>query len=160
MSWVKKMKKEYAAGRQKLEQYRDSLIRDDPSKQSDEMIKELSIVNEMIADMNYAIEWMRTGRQPNRRRGVDIHDAYKRSILMDMDLLPDTPPEQETKITQQQKAAAVRVLMLLSPRELECYLLHTSNGLSLAEIGKSLKISKNTVRDYVERARSKVAQAI
>lgn len=157
MTWVKQLKREYAAGRRKLEAYRDHLQGTEPNEQTAD---EIAVVEGMIAEMNYAIEWMRTGRQPNRRRGVDIHDAYKRSILMDMDLLPDTPPEQESRITIVQKQAAVKVLMLLSPRELECYLLHASIGLSEREIAKSLKISRASVRKFVERAKYKVAQAI
>ncbi|MFC5468427.1 sigma factor-like helix-turn-helix DNA-binding protein [Cohnella suwonensis] len=164
MTWVKKLKREYSEGKRQLVAYRDSLRqltdRDDESFLSPEHQKELAVVEGMIADMNYAIEWMRTGRQPNRRRGVDIRDAYKRSILMDMDLLPAAPPEQETRITIAQKQAAVRVLMMLSPRELECYLLHMSNGLSLAEIAKEMKVTKRSVQDYIDRAKTKVAQAI
>lgn len=160
MTWVKQLKREYAEGKRMLEKYRDSLIRDDPRKQMDEETKELTVVKEMIADMNYAIEWMQTGRQPHTRRGVDVRDAYKRSILMEMDLLPNTPPEQEIRITDEQKQAAVKVLMMLSAREMECYLLHASNGLSLGEIAKMLKLSKASVQKHVDRAKTKVAHAI
>lgn len=153
MTWVKALIKDYRKSRSKVISYRDSI---DPLAEW-ETVKEL---NSMIADMSYAIEWMRTGRQPYTRRGVDVRDAYKRSMLMDMDLLPSTPPEQEMRITEQQKAAAAKVLMLLSPRELECYLLHVSNGLSLAEVGKATKLSKRSVQEYVLRAKTKVSQTL
>ncbi|MFC5532369.1 sigma factor-like helix-turn-helix DNA-binding protein [Cohnella yongneupensis] len=155
ITWVKALIKDYHKSRSIMIKYRDSL---DP----DAEWQEVRLVNETIAGMNYAIEWMRSGRQPNTSRGIDIRDAYKRSILMDMDLLPSTPPEQEQeqRITTEQKQAAVKVLMKLSPRELECYLLHKSNGLSLADIGKELKLSKRVVQQYVDRAKAKVAQAI
>lgn len=156
-TWVQERKKEYAEGKRKLEQYRDTLSR---SVHSPDDMHELTVVEDMIADMNYAIEWMRTGRQPNTRRGVDIKDAYKRSILMDMDLLPTPEPEEELSITIAQKQAAVKVLMKLSPRELECYLLHASNGLSFSEIGDELNLTKAAVQKYIDRAKSKVQQAI
>ncbi len=110
--------------------------------------------------MNYAIEWMKTGRQPHTRRGVDIRDAYKRSVLMEMDLLPAPEPDEELPITIAQKQALVRILMTLSPRELECYRMHVVNGLSLGQIGKELNVSKASVRDYVDRAKHKVQQGI
>jgi len=160
VTWVKARKKEYAEGVRNLMKYRDSLTRLDLREQTPEELQEISIVEGMISDMNYAIEWMRTGRQPHTRRGVDIKDAYKRSILMDMDLIPNKQPEQEQRITDVQKQAVVKIMMKLSPRELECYLLHVSNGLSLAEIADELKIKKRSVQDYVDRAKSKVAQAV
>ncbi|TFE30822.1 sigma factor-like helix-turn-helix DNA-binding protein [Cohnella luojiensis] len=156
MTWVKERKREYAAGKRQLEQYRDKLLTVDP----EEVAEELTIVEGMIADMNYSLEWMRTGRQPNTRRGVDIKDAYKRSILMDMDLMPTPEPEEEITITITQKQAAVRILMKLSPRELECYLLNMSNGLSERAIAKELKLSRTTVQKNIQRAKSKVLQEV
>jgi RNA polymerase sigma-70 factor (ECF subfamily) len=155
-TWVKERKREYAAGKRKLEKYRDKLLTADP----EEVSEELTIVEGMITDMNYSLEWMRTGRQPNTRRGVDIKDAYKRSILMDMDLIPAPEPEVEIVITIAQKQAMAGILMKLSDRELECFLLHMSNGLSLAEIADELKLTKRSVQEYVKRARAKVGQAI
>lgn len=153
MTWVKDLIKDYRKSRSMMIESRDSL---DPLADWD-MIKE---IDKIIADMNYSIEWMRTGRQPQTRRGVDIHDAYKRSMLMDMDLLPNIPVEQELRISEAQKQAVVKILMKLSKRELECYLLHMSNGLSLAEIATELSLKKRTVQDYVDRAKTKVGQAI
>jgi RNA polymerase sigma factor (sigma-70 family) len=160
MTWVRERKKEYSQGKRKLERYRDSLIRPEPKDQTPEELQEINIVEGMIAGMSYAIEWMRTGRQPHTRRGIDIKDAYKRSILMDMDLLPNTPPEQESQITVAQKQVLAGILMKLSPRELECYLLHMSQGLSFAEIAKELKLSRTSVQNYIARAKSKVVQGI
>ncbi|MFD0675164.1 sigma factor-like helix-turn-helix DNA-binding protein [Cohnella sp. GCM10027633] len=157
MTWVTELQREYIAGRRKLDKYREKLMAEDPS---DEVLRELAVVKSMIADMNYAIEWMRTGRQPNAGRGADIRDAYKRSMLMDMDLLPNAPPAQESRITEAQKAEVARILLKLSHRELQCYLLHVSQGLSFAEIGKELKLTKSSVQQFVTRAKSKVAQAI
>jgi DNA-binding CsgD family transcriptional regulator len=156
-TWVQERKKEYSEGKRKLEKYRDSLQTAEPN---DLIAEELRIVGDMIADMNYSLEWMRTGRRPNSRRGIDIKDAYKRSILMDMDLLPNVPVEQESQITVAQKQAMVEILMVLSPRELECYLLHMSQGLSFAEIGDELKLTKAAVQKYVDRAKAKAQQAI
>ncbi len=157
MTWVTQLTKEYNDQARYLQRYRDSLIRPD----EEEPHPDLKVVEEMIADLHYGIEWMRTGRQPNRRRGIDIHDAYSRSILMDMDLLPqETIERQELRVTEEQKKELVRILMKLSARERQCFLLHTAFGLSYGEIGKELKLSRTAVQKNVERARSKVGHAV
>lgn len=155
--WTEKLIKEYSNGMRQLEKYRDSLYREDEAVQN-----ELKVVAEMVSDMKYAIEWMRVGRRPYSRRGVDIKDAYSRSILMDMDLLPNTEPEpeQETTVTIEQKKALVKIMLKLSARERQCYLLHMAQGMSFAEIADELKLKKRTVQDYVDRAKTKVEQAI
>ncbi|MGO4147941.1 sigma factor-like helix-turn-helix DNA-binding protein, partial [Paenarthrobacter sp. YAF11_1] len=118
---------------------------------------ELKVVDEMVSDMRFAIEWMRKGRRPYARRGVDIRDAYSRSILMDMDLLPAavTPEvEQETAITLAEKKTLVKIMLQLSTRERQCYLLHMAQGMSLTEIAEELKMKKASVQRYVTRAKS------
>jgi RNA polymerase sigma-70 factor (ECF subfamily) len=103
------------------------------------------------------MEWMRTGREPHKRRGLDIHDAYSRSILMDMELLPaSTTARQELRATEAQKVELVQILMKLSNRERQCFLLHTAHGLSMAEIGRELRISKSVVQKRIESAKAKI----
>lgn len=156
MTWVKERLREYRQQRRYLVRYRDKLQTDDPDQ------PDISTVSGMIADMNYAIEWMRTGRRPRSRRGVEIRDAYSRAILMDMDLLPVLQPEPDEplRISEKRKRELVEILMRLSERERQCFLLHAVDGLSYAEIAAELGIKKATVQYYVERAKSKVAQGI
>lgn len=168
--WAARLKKEYADGKGLLEKYRESLRRrkSDALAASEEAVEalrqELRIVEDMIGDMDYSIEWLQLGRRPDGRRGVDIHDAYSRSIMMDMDLLPYVQqvqePERDSAVTPERKAAIVGILLKLSDRERQCYLLHMAQGMSFSDIGRELKLKKRTVQDYVDRAKSKVAQAI
>jgi RNA polymerase sigma-70 factor (ECF subfamily) len=160
LTWVKDRLREYAKGKRDLEKYRDSLIGDESDDMTDEVREEVEIVSGMISDMNYAIEWMRSGRRPNSRRGIEIHDAYSRSIMMDMDLLPRTEPEPEMAVSIERKRELVRILLKLSAREQQCYLLHTAHGMSFADISKEIHLSKASVQRYVDRARAKVGQGL
>lgn len=162
MTWVKERLREYNKGKRTLERYRATLIRDDPKDQTQDELAEIDTVSGMISDMSFAIEWMRTGRRPRSRRGVEIRDAYSRAILMDMDLLPvmTAEPKQEMNFTDRQKRDMARILLRLSDRERQCFLLHAVQGLSFAEIGKEMKLSRTAVQSYVERAKSKVQQGI
>lgn len=160
MSWVKHLLREYGKGKRDLQKYRDTLIRENPAKQTDEERAEISVVNGMISDLQYAIDWMRTGRRPYSRRGVEIRDAYSHAILMDMDLLPNVSPTQELVITEKQKRELAIVLVRMSSRERQCYLLHMAQGMTLSEIAKEMRLSKNTVRDYIDRAKNKIPPAL
>lgn len=151
-TWVSVLRKEYAASEKKLVAYRDKL-----RGEVSEIDPELLTVEDMLTDMHHAMEWMRTGREPNRKRGQDIHDAYSRSILMDMELLPaSTTVRQELRATEAEKVQLVQLLMRLSNRERQCFLLHTSNQMSMAEIGRELRISKATVQTNLDRAKAKL----
>jgi RNA polymerase sigma-70 factor (ECF subfamily) len=160
MTWVKDRLKEYHRGKRRLERYREMLKRPQHTPTAAEQA-EIDIVSSMISSMAYAIEWMRTGRRPHSRRGVEIRDAYTRAVLMDMDLLPaEVPPEQEMRITEQQKRELAKILLRLSERELQCFLMHAVDGLSYAEIAKEMKLTKRSVQEYIARAKAKVGQGI
>nr|WP_281067870.1 sigma factor-like helix-turn-helix DNA-binding protein [Cohnella thailandensis] len=78
-----------------------------------------------------------------------------------MDLLPKQQVErQELQVTEEQKVRLVRILMKLSARERQCFLLHTAHGMSLADIAEELKLKKRSVQYYVDNAKSKVAQGL
>jgi RNA polymerase sigma factor (sigma-70 family) len=155
-TWVEKLVTEYADSKKKLDAYRLKLDPLNPLQQ-----EELRTVKEMIADLNYALEWLHSGRRPWSRRGVDSKDAYRRAALMDMDLFPDISFEpEEVEISHERKKQLVDVLLKMSKRERQCYLLHMAQGLSYAKIAEELNISRYSVRTFVDRARGKVSQGI
>lgn len=156
ITWVEKLVTEYGDSKLKLEGYRDKLDPKNPLQQ-----EELTTVDGMISDMNYALEWLRSGRRPWSRRGVENRDAYRRAALMDMDLFPAVNFEpDELEISAERKRQLVSVLLKMSARERQCYLLHMAQGLTYANVAKELKLSKRSVQQYVERARAKVQQGI
>lgn len=163
-TWVDKLIREYASGKRQLVAYRKTLEErklESPDMETDE---EIERVDGMISDLKYSMEYMRTGRRPGATRGYDSSDAYRYAELRDMDLIPaldlsiqDLPPRE---ITADQKIMLINVLLKLSSRERQCFLLHTVQGMSWAEIAKELNLSKNSVQKYIERARTKTQQAI
>jgi RNA polymerase sigma factor (sigma-70 family) len=155
-TWVDQLVREYSKGKKQLEKYKDTLDSTNPEQKL-----ECETVSGMISEMRFSIEWMRSGRRPGTIRGVDIHDAYRVSSLRDMDLFPtlDLQTDQPS-LSNQQKKMIVGILLQLSTRERECYLLHMAHGLSLKEISEELNISKRTVQQYVERAKEKVQKIV
>lgn len=156
--WVEKLIKEYNVEKGQLQNYRDKLV---PALKRDKFnttkIDELQNVEDMIGDMNFALNWMRSGRRPGSRRGVDQRGVYKRTELVKAfpGIVPDV-----NELTNEEKRKLVDTLMSLSARERQCFLLFVTGGLTYAEIADKLKVSRTSVQKFVERAKSKVQQGI
>lgn len=155
-NWADKLITEYETGRKQLRQMKRKLNLELLEDKQDE-----KQINSMISDMSFSIEWMKLGRRPGNMRGIDKRSAYQRRALIDMDLFPslDIEPE-EKEISEEQKRLLVNILVDLSHRERQCYLLHMAQGLSLSEIAKELKIARGTVQQYVNRAKEKISQKV
>ena len=72
-----------------------------------------------------------------------------------MDLFPTQAADPAGSLSNDQKRKVVDVLLKLSPRERQCYILHVAYGLSYAEIALEMKVSKASVQKFVERAKVK-----
>jgi positive control factor len=151
-NWADKLITEYETGRKQLREMKGKLNLELLEDKQDE-----KQINSMISDMSFSIEWMKLGRRPGNMRGIDKRSAYQRRALIDMDLFPslDIEPE-EKEISEEQKRLLVNILMDLSHRERQCYLLHMAQGLSYGDIKKELGIGRSTVQKYVERAKEKI----
>ncbi len=153
--WVDRMIIEYEDGRRDLQRIKNNL----GDSEIDKMDK--TQVNGMINDMSFAIDWMRTGRRPGNLRGIDRRSVYQRTALVDMDLMPslDIQPE-PGELGEREKQALVNMLIDLSHRERQCYLLHMAQGWSMQEIANELNIKKPTVQKFIERAKNKIKRKL
>ncbi len=140
---------EYKRGKKALERMKPNIT--DPN--------ELKILNEMIADMDYAIDWMRRGDRPNLTgRAIKQKNAYARRSLINMDLFPSLQVEPSKEISNERKKAVMKILMALTERQMNCFLLHTAHCRSLQEIADELGIKKRTVQEHIETARAKIKE--
>jgi positive control factor len=155
-TWVESLISEYNVSKKMLEEYREKLDIDNPLEE-----EEYRIISEMVSDLNYALDWMRKGRRPGNRRGVDRRSVYQRTSLMDMDIFPNLELSTPRKsLSDEEKVRIVEVLIELSSRERQCYLLHMAQGKSYGQISEELLISRRTVQQYVERAKEKVKKFV
>lgn len=153
--WVDRLVMEYEDGRKELNRIKENL------GDSEQVRMDKTHVNSMVSDMSFAIDWMRTGRRPGNLRGADKRSVYQRRILVDMDLLPSLDIQPESReLDEEEKQALVNILVDLSHRERQCYLLHMAQGWSMQEVADELKISKSTVQKYIERAKNKVKRKL
>jgi positive control factor len=129
------------------------------------------IIGGMIADVNYTMEWLRSGRRPNARRGIERPYSTTTSNVSEIrswdpkwlevyrspsgwsgyqEEAPDEAPDQQWRIDE--------ALHSLSKRERECYVLHHGFGMSERDIARELHLGRDSVKVYLERAEKKIEE--
>lgn len=141
VTWVEKLVGEYSKEIRRLEGYQKTL---DLKSIKEDM--EHDTVSGMLADMRFAVTWMRQGRRPGSVRGIEHRDIYReRALFAELHVLdPNITPK------------LVKSLLALSSRERECFLLHMAYGLTQLEISDILNLSRSAVQSYISRAKRKV----
>lgn len=154
--WADKLIGEYEVGRKGLTTMKSEL---NPEIVEDKQDRKQ--INSMINDMSYSIEWMKKGRRPGNLRGIDRRSAYQRQVLVDVDLFPslDIEPE-EREIHEEEKRALYNIILDLSHRERQCFLLYQAQGFSMQEIADELNIKKPTVQKFIDRAKNKIKRKL
>lgn len=144
-TWIETLISQYATDSRALDNYRKSLDLDDPQEK-----EEAGTVSEMLSDMRYALTWLKRGRRPGSRRGIEITDVYRqREIYIKLS---------GKEITDAERLRLVDALLALSDRERTCFLLHMAQGLTLLEISSKLNLSRGAAYEYVKRAKAKLKQ--
>ncbi|AXM89371.1 Fis family transcriptional regulator [Anoxybacillus ayderensis] len=129
------------------------------------------VIAGMISDLEFAIEWMETGRCPENRRGIERRAAYQREKLFDPLLMQkyfrSNEPvyewddhEKESIITSWDKQRIEDALSVLTEREKEVYLMSRGYCLTYSEIANYLCISSSSVQTMIERAEKKIQKRI
>lgn len=128
------------------------------------------LIGGMISDLQYAIDWMKSGRRPGTRRGVERLAAYQRERPMDPLVMQSyvssaqgdpykmIDEEPVHHLTRDEKERLEDALSVLTKKEREVYLMSRGFCLSYAEIANYLCVSRSAVQDTVERAEKKIAK--
>lgn len=152
IGWVETLTEQYTETNRELKRYRDTLDRTDEAERD-----EFTTVGGMISDMDFALQWMKNGRRPGNRRGIERQSVYQRTVLLDPDIFPSLDLEAPEKpLDDRDKRRLVDILWNLSARERQCYLMHMSYGMSYAEIAREINVSRASVQKFIERARKKI----
>jgi RNA polymerase sigma-70 factor (ECF subfamily) len=144
-TWVDELIDQYISGVRGLKAYRDSLDRSDIYEAD-----ESKTVSGMLSDMRYALDWMRRGRRPGSRKGAERRDIYRRRELL----------AQVEPLTEEERQRLIDCVAVMTERELTCWLLHMAHGLTQNEIADRLGVSRTSVQQFLNRAKSKIQQRI
>lgn len=130
-----------------------------------------TIVSGMISELEYAIKWMKTGRQPGTRRGVERLAAYQRERPFDPVLMQrffrSTEPvysweekERENVVTLSERLKIESVLSRLTDKEKEIFLMSRGYCLSYSDIAKKMNVTKAAIQRTIARAEKKISEAL
>lgn len=139
-TWVDELLEQYADTSHDLKKYKSKLDTTDLEQKM-----ESQTVSGMISDLRFAVTWLKRGRKPGILRGIDKRNAYQRAAMVDL-------------LKPQEKLEMLDLLLSMSTRERQCFLLNYAQGLTILEIADRLKVSKGTVQTFLKRAKSKVQQ--
>lgn len=156
MIWADEMILQYKKHRGELIQKRVKLNKEDPQDKLD-----LTQYNSMIDEMDFVLQWLETGRDPNNYRGADKRGIYQSQSFQSMDFIPDITEQIEEGPKHLYMSAEEKIIMAdifasLSYRERQCYILHEAAGMSWSKIAEELGVSKSRVQQAMNRARKKI----
>lgn len=125
--------------------------------------EDFEILSGMASDLQFALEWMRTGRRPRSRRGAERRSVYQREILTDNPVKFQkyfiATSGQKSAISESDRERIEFVLKRLSKLEREVYLMARGQCLSRSEIARLLGIERGTVNKILRRADKKVLKS-
>ncbi|OES45826.1 sigma factor-like helix-turn-helix DNA-binding protein [Domibacillus iocasae] len=120
-------------------------------------LQDKTLINSMISEVEFAIQWMVSGRNPDARRGADRTGAY----TLDPKLIEAVVPNrivasEERKLTADEKWLLDDVLGDLTTREKDVFTLIKAEGITFEYTAELLGLTKSSVQTYLERAEQKI----
>lgn len=119
-------------------------------------LQDKTLINSMINEMEFVIQWMMSGRYPDARRGADRSGAYTLDPELLEAVVPNRAVTEERKLTADEQWLLDDVLADLTKREKDVFTLVRAEGLSFEYTAELLGISKSSVQTYLERAERKI----
>jgi len=141
-----------------------------PSLEDVELLQEYETVKQMLSDINYIIEWLRRGGQPNRKRGIERQGVYKREVPFEPywiqrrkdishciepieNLFQSNSEQIEDEMLKEQQVK--EIMKIFNDKQKEILTLK-ADGYTHSEIAETLDIPKGTVDVTVKRIKEKV----
>jgi RNA polymerase sigma-70 factor (ECF subfamily) len=120
-----------------------------------------NIIRGAISDVNFAINWMQTGKRPGSKRGIERRSAYQRTQLLSPLIMQSYKNSYSSRssstLTPDQLFKLEQALQMLSPQEREAYELAHGKGFTQEEVAGFLGMTRGSVKKLIERAQKKVS---
>ncbi|OXM17333.1 sigma factor-like helix-turn-helix DNA-binding protein [Paenibacillus herberti] len=124
---------------------------------------ERRVLAEMVAECDYVIDWLETGRRPGSFTGAERAvrvQTWDPSIL-DSYSSPNSRwvierDKSSRDLTDDERFRIEEAMRDLSQRERQCYMLNVVDGMTFEEISRELHVGRSSVQKYIERAREKI----
>ncbi|KIL74734.1 prophage LambdaBa01, positive control factor Xpf [Bacillus badius] len=121
-------------------------------------LQDKTLINSMINEMEFVIQWMMSGRHPSARRGADRSGACTLDPKLLEAVVPNRAVTEERKLTADEQWLLDDVLGDLTKREREVFTLVRAKGLSFEYTAELLGVTKSSIQTYLERAERKIEE--
>ncbi|MFD4419747.1 sigma factor-like helix-turn-helix DNA-binding protein [Bacillus safensis] len=120
----------------------------------------------IVSDLEYAIEWMETERQPSARRDMDRRSYDQRTVFATLEVLdalystyhvPDPDP---LVVSGNELDLLEYAMSTLTQKEKEIFITVVGHNLSFSKCAVLHGVAKGTIQKNIERARKKIAQKV
>lgn len=145
--------------RQLIYEYKRTLHTTRQAYETAEELTDKPVIGGMISDLEYAIEWMRIGGDPSRKRGVDRTEVY----LTDPEIIDSRQFDSMVnngELNNEERKQIDIVLQSLTEREEDIFLMHYAEMLPMEEIAELLNVKKSTVATTCSRAQRKIKKLL
>jgi RNA polymerase sigma-70 factor (ECF subfamily) len=117
------------------------------------------VIAGMISDLEFALEWLSSGRNPDARRGIDKNGVYLTDPAV-LDVLPVEPIYKSIahEISRFEKELIDDALCTLTDREQDVFFMIKVEGITFEYTAELLGIKKSTVQSHLKRAEKKIEQ--
>ncbi|PRS42920.1 Fis family transcriptional regulator [Bacillus sp. NMCC46] len=149
-----------------IKEYKAALKETERSLAASKDEGEKKMYRSMIYDLEYAVEWMETEREPGARRDLDRRSYNQRTFLADNGFLEvlsskyHVPQPDPFEVNEDEKDLLDYVLSTLTQKEKEIFISVVGHNVSFSKCAALHGIAKGSVQKHIERARKKIAQKV
>ncbi|WP_144559997.1 sigma-70 family RNA polymerase sigma factor [Bacillus thuringiensis] len=133
--------------------------------------KDIRIINGMINEIEGALKWMRTGKEPGVKRGIERRAIYQREKKVNPLLMQKYLRSTETKyewdlekkesvITTWERTKLEDALSTLTEKEKEIFVMYKGSMFTQEEIAKMKGVTRSTVQQILRRSDRKIAKQL
>ncbi|MFE7378525.1 sigma-70 family RNA polymerase sigma factor [Bacillus cereus] len=133
--------------------------------------KDIKIINGMINEIEGALKWMRTGKEPGVKRGIERRAIYQRekkvNPLLMQKYLRSTETQyewdqekKESVITTWERTKLEDALSTLTEKEKEIFVMYKGSMFTQEEIAKMKGVTRSTVQQILRRSDKKISKQL
>lgn len=122
--------------------------------------EDTKLLNSMLSDVQFAIDWLQRGHTPEARRGIHRRSGRQRTMLVDpLRMQSYAQPEacgSPTTLSDHERFQIDDALSTLSEREKQAYILRYGLCFSIGQVALEMDITRSSVQKMLERAAEKI----
>ncbi|MFC4075240.1 sigma factor-like helix-turn-helix DNA-binding protein [Salinithrix halophila] len=146
-----------------IQQYKETLKVIRRERETEENPSARQTLSEMIRDLEYAIKWMTTGRQPGNTRGIERRAAYQRErptdpIHFQRYAYKEAFQQPECTLSDWDMWRVEDALSSLTKLEREVYMMKVGQGFSMEKVASLLGLTKSSVQTMLGRSQKKMTK--